>query len=65
MSEFAYSTEGFTRREASIHGIHHVWWEIGEGDPCVYFHGGGTFHGFEWSRDWAGKFRMILPLELP
>lgn len=61
MSEFVYSTEGFTRCEASIDGIHHVWWEIGEGDPCVYFHGGGTYHGFEWARDWAGTFRLILP----
>lgn len=61
MSEFAYSNEGFTRHETSVDGISHVWWEIGEGPPCVYFHGGGTFHGFEWARDWAGHFRMILP----
>ncbi|HEY1125499.1 MAG TPA: alpha/beta hydrolase [Sphingobium sp.] len=65
MSESAYSTEGFTRHETIVNGISHVWWEIGAenpgGDPCVYFHGGGTFHGFEWARDWAGSFRMILP----
>lgn len=61
MSEFAYSTEGFTRHEREVNGISHVWWEIGEGDPCVYFHGGGTWHGFEWARGWAGHFRMILP----
>jgi len=61
MSETAYSTEGFTAHEASVNGIAHIWWEIGEGSPCVYFHGGGTYHGFEWARDWAGHFRMILP----
>jgi pimeloyl-ACP methyl ester carboxylesterase len=61
MSEFVYSTEGFTRHESVIDGISHIWWEIGAGEPCVYFHGGGTYHGFEWARDWAGHFRMILP----
>lgn len=65
MPECAYSTEGFARHSASINGIRHVWWEIGAENPgetpCVYFHGGGTFHGFEWARDWAGSFRMILP----
>lgn len=61
MSEFVYSTEGFTRHESRVNGISHVWWEIGAGASCVYFHGGGTYHGFEWARDWAGHFRMILP----
>ncbi|MBO9575775.1 MAG: alpha/beta hydrolase [Sphingobium sp.] len=61
MSDFAYNMEGFTRHVAQVNGIEHVWWEIGAGDPCVYFHGGGTFHGFDWARDWAGQFRMILP----
>ncbi len=61
MSEFVYSTEGFTRHESVIDGMSHIWWEIGTGEPCVYFHGGGTYHGFEWARDWAGHFRMILP----
>lgn len=61
MSEFAYSNEGFTRHETRVNGISHVWWEIGEGAPCVYFHGGGTFHGFEWARDWADRLRVILP----
>ncbi len=61
MSEFAYSNEGFTRHEISVNGISHIYWEVGEGSPCVYFHGGGTFHGFEWARDWASDFRMILP----
>ncbi len=61
MSDFAYSMEGFARHSASVNGISHVWWEIGAGPPCVYFHGGGTYHGFAWARDWAGHFRMILP----
>jgi pimeloyl-ACP methyl ester carboxylesterase len=61
MPEHAYSTQGFAWHVTSVNGISHVWWEMGEGMPCVYFHGGGTYHGFEWARDWAGKFRMIVP----
>jgi pimeloyl-ACP methyl ester carboxylesterase len=61
MSQFAYSTEGFTRHETRVNGVSHVGWEIGEGSPCVFFHGGGTWHGFEWARDWADHFRVILP----
>ncbi len=65
MSEFAYSMAGFTRHETEVNGIAQIWWEIGAGapqsSPCVYFHGGGTYHGFDWARDWADRFRMILP----
>lgn len=62
MSEFAYSTEGFERSVYRIDGVETVVYEIGDGPPCVYFHGGGTYHGFEWARDFADSFRMILPI---
>jgi len=62
MSVWAYSTEGFTRSVHRIDGVETVVYEIGEGAPLVYFHGGGTFHGFEWARDLADDFRVILPM---
>lgn len=61
MTDLAYSTAGFTRTAHSVEGVESVIYEIGDGPPVVYFHGGGTFHGFEWARDWAGDFRVILP----
>ena len=61
MDRWAYSTEGFTRSTWRVDGVETVVYEIGEGEPVVYFHGGGTFHGFEWARDFADRFRMILP----
>ncbi|HEX7710015.1 MAG TPA: alpha/beta hydrolase [Sphingomonadaceae bacterium] len=61
-SNWAYSTEGFERSVHRIDGIDSVVYAIGEGQPVVYFHGGGTFHGFEWAREFADKFRMILPM---
>lgn len=61
MSKWAYSTEGFERSTWRIDGVETVVYEIGDGSPVVYFHGGGTYHGFEWARDFADSFRMILP----
>jgi len=61
MSGWAYSTEGFERIVHRVEGIDTVTYAIGEGAPLVYFHGGGTFHGFEWVRALAGAFRVYCP----
>lgn len=61
MSKWAYSTEGFERIVHRVEGIETVTYAIGDGDPLVYFHGGGTFHGFEWVRPLAGEFRVYCP----
>jgi pimeloyl-ACP methyl ester carboxylesterase len=56
-----YSTEEFERTVVRVDGIDSVIYAIGSGPAVVYFHGGGTFHGLEWARDWAGDFRVVLP----
>lgn len=56
-----YSTDGFTRDEHVVDGVRSVVYSAGKGPPVVYFHGGGTFHGFEWARDWLDRFHVILP----
>jgi pimeloyl-ACP methyl ester carboxylesterase len=61
MSAWAYSTEGFDRIVHRIEGVETVTYAIGEGQPLVYFHGGGTFHGFEWVRPLANQFRIFCP----
>lgn len=61
MQKWAYSTEGFDRIVHRIDGIETVTYAIGQGDPLVYFHGGGTFHGFEWVRPLANAFRVYCP----
>lgn len=61
MSKWAYSTEGFDRIVHRIDGVETVTYAIGEGEPLVYFHGGGTFHGFEWARPLASEFRVYCP----
>ncbi len=57
----AYSTAGFERLELTIAGIRTVAYAAGSGPDLVYFHGGGTFHGFEFARDWVPHFRVLLP----
>jgi pimeloyl-ACP methyl ester carboxylesterase len=61
MTRWAYSTEGFDRIVHRIDGVETVTYAIGQGQPLVYFHGGGTFHGFEWARALANEFRVYAP----
>jgi pimeloyl-ACP methyl ester carboxylesterase len=56
-----FSTQGFQRDEHVIDDVRTIVYSAGKGPPVVYFHGGGTFHGFEWAREWLGQFRVILP----
>lgn len=61
MPKWAYSTEGFERIVHRVEGVETVTYAIGAGPPLVYFHGGGTFHGFEWARALANDFRVYAP----
>jgi pimeloyl-ACP methyl ester carboxylesterase len=56
-----YSTAGFHRDEYLVDGIRTVVYSAGHGPPVVYLHGGGSWHGFEWARDWLDRFQVILP----
>ena len=53
--------QGFDRDEYTINGTRTVVYSIGAGKPVVYFHGGGTFHGIDFARDWSDRFRVICP----
>jgi pimeloyl-ACP methyl ester carboxylesterase len=56
-----YSTGGFDRLEVTVGGVRTVAYVAGSGRDVVYLHGGGTFHGFEFARDWLSRFRVWLP----
>ncbi len=56
-----YSTAGFDRLEMPILGIRTVAYVAGVGPDVVYLHGGGTFHGFDFAREWLSRFRVYLP----
>lgn len=54
-------TDGFTREEHVVDGVRTVLYTAGQGEPLVYFHGAGTFHGFDFVRAWTGRHRVIVP----
>jgi pimeloyl-ACP methyl ester carboxylesterase len=55
-----FDTEGFERWVYKIGGVDTVLYTIGHGLPVMYWHGGGTWHGFAWARAWKDRFKVIL-----
>jgi len=51
----------FAREEVTIGGVKTVYLTAGSGEPLLFLHGGGTFHGFEFAKPWAEKFKVLLP----
>jgi pimeloyl-ACP methyl ester carboxylesterase len=52
---------GFARAEYDINGVKTVVHSIGSGPEFVFFHGTGTFTGFEFARALAAKRKVIVP----
>src|ERR1700760_160519 len=53
--------EAFERHTISVNGVKVVYLTAGSGDPLVYFHGAGTWHGFDFAAPWASRYRVIIP----
>jgi len=53
--------EGFQREVHTVNGVKIVMYVAGEGQPLLFLHGAGTFHGFEFARKWTRNFRVMLP----
>jgi pimeloyl-ACP methyl ester carboxylesterase len=51
----------FARETVIIGGIKTVYLTAGSGEPLVFLHGGGTFHGFEFAKPWAKGFKVYVP----
>lgn len=51
------------RRVLEVNGVRTVVLEAGAPDaaPLVFFHGGGTFHGWDFAAGWADRFRVLIP----
>jgi pimeloyl-ACP methyl ester carboxylesterase len=51
----------FDREVHSVGGVRVVMLTAGSGEPLVFLHGAGTFHGFEFAKPWAERFRVLIP----
>ena len=51
----------FKKETLKINGVDTVVYTAGKGEPLLFLHGAGTFHGFEFAKPWADKFRVIHP----
>jgi pimeloyl-ACP methyl ester carboxylesterase len=51
----------FKREEHTINGVKIVMRTAGEGEPLLFIHGAGTFHGFQFAEKWTRQFRVLLP----
>jgi pimeloyl-ACP methyl ester carboxylesterase len=51
----------FKRQTLKINGVDTVLYTAGEGEPLLFLHGAGTFHGFEFAKLWTDRFHVIHP----
>lgn len=51
----------FKRQTHTVNGVKTVVLTAGKGEPLVFWHGAGTFTGFDFAKPWAEKFRVIIP----
>lgn len=51
----------FKRETLSVNGVKTVVLSAGRGEPLVFLHGAGTFHGFDFALPWANHYRVIVP----
>jgi pimeloyl-ACP methyl ester carboxylesterase len=51
----------FERETHAVNGVRTVVLTAGKGEPLVFWHGAGTFTGFDFAKPWAEKFRVIIP----
>jgi pimeloyl-ACP methyl ester carboxylesterase len=53
---------GWKSQELTVNGIKTQVLRAGQGEPLVFWHGGGTAGGWEFAAPWTEKFTVYLPL---
>ena len=52
---------GFKQEMHTVNGVKTAVLTAGRGEPLVFWHGAGVWHGFDFARPWTEKFRVIIP----
>lgn len=53
---------GFERQIHTVNGVKTIVFTAGRGEPLVFFHGAGVWHGLKFALPWTEKFRVIVPI---
>jgi pimeloyl-ACP methyl ester carboxylesterase len=53
--------DGFEEQHLGVDGLETAFLVAGEGDPLVFFHGGGIVEGFDCFLPLAERFRLVVP----
>lgn len=61
MASHTVSPAKFERETLTVNGVRVVALTAGSSEPLVFFHGAGTFHGFDFALPWASRYRVIVP----
>ncbi len=51
----------FKREVHTINGVKTVVLTAGRGEPLVFLHGAGIWHGINFTKPWTEKYRVIVP----
>ncbi len=51
----------FKHESLTVNGIKTALLTAGQGEPLVFFHGGGVFHGFDFALPWTERFKVYIP----
>jgi pimeloyl-ACP methyl ester carboxylesterase len=54
-------TVTFQRQSISVNGVRVVVLTAGSGEPLVFWHGAGSWHGWDFAAPWLARFRVIIP----
>ncbi len=51
----------FQHETITVNGVRVAMLTAGAGEPLVFLHGAGVWHGFDFAKPWAERFRVIIP----
>jgi len=51
----------FKPESITVNGVKVAMLTAGQGEPLMFWHGAGTWHGFDFALAWASRFRVIIP----
>ncbi len=51
----------FQRETILVNGVRVVVLSAGSGEPLVFWHGAGSWHGWDFAAPWISRFRVIIP----